>query len=91
MVIDLFGLGADEVRSGFLRCTNIYLQALKQREGEVAKSKTTDAQAYLETWWQFGKPRHELRPALEGLPRFIATVDTAKHRIFNFSTACAGG
>jgi hypothetical protein len=31
-----------------------------------------------------GKPREELRPALEGLPRHIATVETSKHRFFQF-------
>ena len=32
----------------------------------------------------WGKPRRELRPALVGLSRFIATVDTARHRVFQF-------
>ncbi len=35
-------------------------------------------------WWVFGRPRSEIRPALEGLPRYIATVETAKHRMFQF-------
>ena len=88
LVIDFFGLGADEVRQRFPEVYQHLLTSVKpQREGQVAKSKTTDAQAYLETWWQFGKPRPELRPALEALPRFIATVETAKHRTFQFLDA----
>ncbi|HEY5205218.1 MAG TPA: DNA methyltransferase, partial [Roseiarcus sp.] len=88
MVIDLFGLGADEVRQRFPEVYQHLLTSVKpQRESQVAKSKTADAQAYLETWWQFGKPRQGLRPGLEGLPRFIATVETAKHRIFQFLNA----
>ena len=35
-------------------------------------------------WWIFGEPRRELRPALNGLPRYIATVETSKHRFFLF-------
>lgn len=35
-------------------------------------------------WWIFGRPRSEIRPALEGLGRFVVTVETAKHRTFQF-------
>lgn len=35
-------------------------------------------------WWQFGWPRRELRSALEGQPRAIATTETTKHRHFQF-------
>ena len=38
-------------------------------------------------WWIHGEPRSELRKALAGLPRYIATVETAKHRIFTFLPA----
>jgi hypothetical protein len=34
--------------------------------------------------WRFGWPRRVLRAALTGLPRFIATTETAKHRAFTF-------
>ena len=37
-----------------------------------------------EHWWQFGWPRRELRAALETLPRFVVTTETAKHRMFQF-------
>ena len=33
---------------------------------------------------EFGKPRRELRPALKDLPRYIASVETSKHRFFLF-------
>lgn len=33
-------------------------------------------------WWQLGRPRPELRKALIGHNRYIATVETAKHRAF---------
>jgi len=35
-------------------------------------------------WWRHGRPRPELRRQLEPLPRYIATVETAKHRVFVF-------
>ncbi len=37
-----------------------------------------------ERWWRFGRNREDLRQALEGLSRYIVTVETAKHRIFQF-------
>ena len=54
------------------------------RVRQFARSPTTDARSYVERWWIFGKPRTEQRPALAGLPRYIATVETAKHRVFEF-------
>lgn len=42
---------------------------------------------YRDNWWIFGEPRRELRPALEGLRRYIATVETANHRWFRFLEA----
>jgi hypothetical protein len=40
--------------------------------------------AYRETWWRFGEPQRQLRGALAGLRRYIATPETAKHRVFRF-------
>ena len=33
-------------------------------------------------WWRLGRSGPELRKALLGLERYIATVETAKHRVF---------
>ncbi len=38
-------------------------------------------------WWRFGEPRKTLRAALDGLSRYIATVETSKHRFFTFLDA----
>jgi hypothetical protein len=35
-------------------------------------------------WWAFGEPNKKLREQLAGLPRYIATVETSKHRFFTF-------
>ncbi|MEN9372454.1 MAG: hypothetical protein RIR79_6 [Pseudomonadota bacterium] len=38
----------------------------------------------LKNWWLHERPRPELRKALSGLPRYLATTRVAKHRIFVF-------
>ena len=38
--------------------------------------------AYAEKWWQYAEARPGMRRALNGLARFIATPEVAKHRIF---------
>lgn len=38
-------------------------------------------------WWLFGETNPKLRRQLGGLPRYIATVETAKHRLFQFLDA----
>jgi hypothetical protein len=39
---------------------------------------------YRDRWWVFGEAREGMRAALESLPRFIATGETARHRFFVF-------
>jgi SAM-dependent methyltransferase len=85
LVIDLFGLDAGEVRERFPEVyQHLRLTVERDRQAQFARSPTADAKSYLTKWWQFGKPRQELRPALSGLQRYIATVETAKHRVFQF-------
>jgi hypothetical protein len=48
---------------------------------------TNNRSSYRDQWWLFGEPRRELRPALSGLRRFIATPITSKHRVFSFLSA----
>lgn len=81
MVIDLFGLTADEVRS---RYPEIYQHLLTTVKSERDKNNRA---AYRDNWWIFGEPRKDLRPALANLPRYIATVETTKHRVFQFLDA----
>ncbi len=81
MVIDLFGLNADDVRRRFPEVYQHLLATVKPERD--ANNRAT----YRENWWIFGEPRRELRPALAGQSRFIATVDTARHRVFQFLPA----
>ena len=85
MVIDLFGLGEAEVRQRFPEVYQYLLTSVKpDRDRQAERSPTSDARAYAQNWWVFGKPRPLLREALDGLTRYIGTVDTAKHRVFQF-------
>ncbi|MBK1720839.1 class I SAM-dependent DNA methyltransferase [Thiocystis violacea] len=78
MVIDLFGLAAEEVR---VRYPEVYQWVLERVKPE---RDANNRAAYRENWWVFGEPRNDFRPTLVGLPRYIATVETAKHRTFVF-------
>ncbi|MEO8541108.1 MAG: DNA methyltransferase [bacterium] len=48
------------------------------------KRDANSRESYRRYWWRFGEPRRELRAALHGLTRYIATVETAKRRFFQF-------
>ncbi len=80
-VIDLFGHDADTVRR---RWPAIYQRVLDTVKPERDKNRDPKPR---DNWWIFGRPREDLRPALAGLPRYIATVKTAKHRVFQFLNA----
>jgi hypothetical protein len=88
MVIDLYGLDGEEVRRRFPEVyQHIATTVRPQREAQFLETRTKDAESYACEWWLFGKPRQELRPAMERLPRYIATVETTKHRVFQFLDA----
>jgi hypothetical protein len=81
MLIDLFGLTADEVRARYPAVFQRVLERVKPERDHNARA------CYRDNWWLFGEPRKDLRPALFGLLRYIATVETAKHRLFQFLDA----
>ncbi|WP_413892154.1 class I SAM-dependent DNA methyltransferase [Candidatus Skiveiella danica] len=85
LVIDLFGLNADEVRVRFPAVFQWVVERVKPERD--AKANTKDGAGYAAQWWLFGKPRQEMRRQLAGLHRYIATVETAKHRTFQFLDA----
>src|ERR1035437_9316935 len=86
MVIDLFGLTAEEIRTRFPAVYQHVVDHVKPAR-EARQGGTKDSQAYASKWWLFGKPRSSFRPALRGLRRYIATTETAKHRFFIFLDA----
>jgi len=80
-VIDLYGFDASEVRR---RWPATYQRVLERVKPERDHNNRA---SYRDLWWLFGEPRKDLRPALQGLPHYIATVVTAKHRVFQFLDA----
>jgi hypothetical protein len=81
LVIDLFGLGVDELRERFPAVFQWVAERVKPERDQNNRA------TYRDNWWVFGEPRKDFRPALSGLPRYIATVETAKHRTFQFLDA----
>ncbi|WP_426058440.1 type IIL restriction-modification enzyme MmeI [Hymenobacter sp. B1770] len=81
MVIDLFGLNSSEVLTRF---PNVYQHVVETVKPERDQNNRA---IYRDNWWVFGEARSSFRPALLGLPRYIATVETAKHRVFQFLDA----
>jgi hypothetical protein len=80
-LIDLFGLSEAELRSRFPQVYQWVLERVKPERDVNRRPRLR------EQWWIFGEPRQGLRAALKGLPRYIATVETAKHRVFTFLDA----
>ncbi|MEI7599859.1 MAG: DNA methyltransferase [Aestuariivirga sp.] len=81
MAIDLYGLDSERVRDEY---PEVYQHLLRSVKPKRDQNRDADIKA---RWWLFGRTRDEIRPALVGLPRYIATVETAKHRIFQFLNA----
>ncbi len=81
MVIDLFGLTAEEVQKRFPAVYQWVFERVKPERDQNNRA------TYRENWWRFGEPRANFRPALDGLSRYIATVETSKHRFFVFLDA----
>ena len=80
-VIDTFGLSADQLRNQYPSIYQWLQERVKPERDNNNRPKLRDQ------WWIFGEPRRLLRAALAGLPRYIATVETAKHRTFQFLDA----
>jgi hypothetical protein len=80
-VIDLFGLSEDEVRASFPAVYQHVVHSVKPERDQNSR------ETYRRFWWIHGEPRREIRKALDGLRRFVCTVETSKHRFFQFLDA----
>lgn len=95
MVIDFLGLSEKEVRTRFPDAYQHLLDRVWDFEvkdpktGKITRDgrKHNRRESYKKNWWIHGEPRKEMRPALSGLARYLATVETSKHRIFQFLSA----
>ena len=81
MVIDLFGLEADDVRQRFPAIYQWLLERVKPERDQNPRPKRRDF------WWRFAEDQPRMRESIEGLPRYIATGQVAKHRVFQWLDA----
>jgi hypothetical protein len=81
LVIDLFGLTKEEVRTRYPEIYQWVLERVKpERDANPREIRRRN-------WWIFGEPVPRWRAMCAGLRRFIATPETAKHRFFVFLDA----
>jgi hypothetical protein len=77
-VIDFFGLSREEVKKRF---PTVYQHLLTRAKPERDHNRN---RFFQENWWVIGHPRPVFREFTRGLGRFIATIETSKHRFFTF-------
>ncbi len=80
-VIDTNGWTDDQLRTEVPAIyqhllTTVYPERQQNRDPKLRKQ-----------WWLFRRSNEQVRSAMAGLPRFIVTVETAKHRFFTFFEA----
>lgn len=81
MVIDLYGLSEADVKKKY---PEIYQWLLERVKPERDQNRDKSIK---KNWWFHGRPRPEWRQHSRNLGRYIATVETAKHRLFTFLDA----
>jgi hypothetical protein len=81
LVIDLFGLSAQEVRARFPAVFQWVHERVKPERDQNNRA------TYRDNWWIFGEPRRDFRPALRSDRRYVATIETSRHRTFQFLDA----
>ena len=79
MVIDVSGIEKEDTLRD--RFPSIW-QHLYDTQFELRRNDKRPS--YRQLWWVFGEPRTELRKAVAGLSRFVATTETARRRFFVF-------
>lgn len=77
-VIDLFGLTEKDVFEKYPKAYQWIYERVKPERDQ------NNRDSYRTHWWIFGEPRASFRPALKLLSKYIATVETSKHRVFFF-------
>ena len=77
-IID-FGVTLPYAESALYEAPFEYVNTHVRPKRERSRSKISD-------WWIHERPRPEMRKALQGLERYIATPTTAKHRLFTWLT-----
>ncbi|PAX09205.1 class I SAM-dependent DNA methyltransferase [Sphingomonas lenta] len=78
-VLDAFGLSEARLRDEFPAAYQHLYNAVRPGRQQLKRA------SYRDLWWVFAEPRPRMRRALDGLPRWIATSEVAKHRVFTFA------
>jgi hypothetical protein len=78
MVVDLFGLNREQIQEQF---PAVYQHILTHVKPERDANRRPKMRL---NWWLFGESRKGFRAASSGLSRYVATVETSKHRFFVF-------
>ncbi|MEI6606171.1 MAG: type IIL restriction-modification enzyme MmeI, partial [Verrucomicrobiota bacterium] len=78
MLIDAYPFGVNELQTMHPAVYQHLLVHVKPERDHNARACRRNL------WWAFGEPNKKLREQLAGLPRYIATVETSKHRFFTF-------
>lgn len=77
-VIDFFGLSEQDARAANPAAFQHVIDYVKPERDH------NNRDALKRLWWRFGWERPQLRQALAGQHRYIATTETSKHRPFQF-------
>lgn len=80
-VLDAFGLTENQLRSRFPAAYQRLYDTVRPGRAQLKRP------SYRDNWWIFAEPRPNMRRALSGLQRYIATSEVAKHRVFVFEVA----
>jgi hypothetical protein len=81
MIIDLYGHEVEHIRAV---CPGVYQLILDRVKPERDQNRDKSIR---ENWWLHGRPRPEWREYSKDLARYIAPVETSKHRVFTFLDA----
>ncbi len=80
-VIDTDGWAEEDLRE---KVPNVYERLLSTVKPDRATNRDPKLRKF---WWLFRRSNEQVRSAIAGLGRYIATVETTKHRIFQFLEA----
>lgn len=78
LALDCDGLSVEDVRRGYPATFQHLLDRVKPARDQNPRALKR------ERWWIFGENQPGMREAVRSLRRYIATTETAKHRVFEF-------
>lgn len=77
--LDMFGVSLDTLKSMYPSVFQVLLDRVKP-ERDI-----NNRASYREKWWLFGENNVSMRNSLSGLNRYMLSVRTARHRLFQFA------